>query len=59
MQKPIGGFATITENFDNQVGDLLELLFESDVDEDALILFANNKGSHHECRHDPDFCDSN
>jgi arylsulfatase A-like enzyme len=56
---PIAGFAAMMENFDNQVGELLDLLKELGVDENTLVLFASDNGTHREGGHDPNFWDSN
>ena len=47
------------ENFDNQVGELLELLVELGVDENTIILFSSDNGAHKEGGHNPAFWDSN
>lgn len=56
---PIAGFAAMMENFDNQVGQILDILKELGVDDNTLIIFASDNGSHHEGGHDPEFWDSN
>ena len=59
VQNPIAGFAAMMENLDNQVGDLLKLLVELGVDENTIVLFSSDNGTHHEGGHDPKFWDSN
>ncbi len=59
VQNPVAGFAGMMENFDNQIGQMLELLVELGVDDDTLILFASDNGAHREGGHKPDFWDSN
>jgi arylsulfatase A-like enzyme len=59
VQNPIAGFAAMMENFDNQVGELLDLLIELGIDENTIILFSSDNGAHREGGHDPNFWDSN
>jgi arylsulfatase A-like enzyme len=59
VQNPIAGFAAMMENFDNQVGELLEMLVELGVDDNTIVLFSSDNGAHHEGGHDPKFWDSN
>ena len=47
------------ENFDNQIGQLLELLEKTGQAENTLIMFSSDNGSHLEGGHDPRFWDSN
>lgn len=59
VQNPIAGFAAMMENFDNQIGELLEMLIELQVDNDTIVIFSSDNGAHHEGGHDPEFWDSN
>lgn len=59
VQNPIAGFAAMMENLDNQVGDLLDMLVELGVDENTIVLFSSDNGSHREGGHNPNFWDSN
>jgi arylsulfatase A-like enzyme len=56
---PIAGYAAMMENFDNQVGHLLNILKELEVDDNTLVLFASDNGTHSEGGHNPNFWDSN
>jgi len=56
---PIAGYAAMMENFDNQVGHLLNILKELGVDDNTLVLFASDNGTHSEGGHNPNFWDSN
>lgn len=56
---PIAGFAAMMENFDNQIGELLDLLKKKGVDENTVIIFSSDNGAHKEGGHDPNFWDSN
>ena len=59
VQNPIAGFGAMMEHLDNQVGELLSLLKEMGVDDNTLVLFSSDNGSHLEGGHDPEFWDSN
>ncbi len=56
---PIAGFGAMMECLDNEVGRILDLLRESGVDDNTIIMFASDNGSHLEGGHDPEFWDSN
>lgn len=56
---PIAGFAAMMENLDNEVGALMELLKDLGIDDNTLVMFASDNGSHLEGGHDPEFWDSN
>lgn len=58
VQNPIAGFAAMMENLDNQVGGLLDLLTELEVDENTIVLFTSDNGPHLEGGHDPEFWNS-
>ncbi|TWU32893.1 arylsulfatase [Novipirellula artificiosorum] len=55
---PIAGFAAMIENLDNQVGEILDLLNELQVDDNTLMIFTSDNGAHKEGGHDPDFWNS-
>lgn len=59
VTNPIAGFAAMMENLDNQVGHLLAMLKELGVDDNTLVIFTSDNGSHLEGGHDPEFWDSN
>jgi arylsulfatase A-like enzyme len=59
VKNPIAGYAAMMENFDNQIGQLLDLVSKLGVDENTLILFSSDNGTHREGGHDPNFWDSN
>ena len=46
------------ENLDNQVGQILELLEEFEIEEETLIMFSSDNGPHKEGGHDPKFWNS-
>lgn len=59
VQNPIAGFAAMMEKLDHDIGRLLDLLKELGIDENTIVLFASDNGSHLEGGHDPEFWDSN
>ena len=59
VQNPIAGFAAMMENLDNQIGELLDLLVELGVDENTIVIFSSDNGTHLEGGHNPRFWDSN
>lgn len=59
VQNPIAGFAAMMETLDGDVGRLLDLLKKLGIDDNTVILFASDNGSHREGGHDPEFWDSN
>ena len=59
VKNPIAGYAAMMENFDNQIGELLGLVTKLGIDENTLILFTSDNGTHREGGHDPNFWDSN
>lgn len=56
---PEKGFAAMLEIMDNDVGKLLALLKELDLDEKTLVIFTSDNGPHHEGGHKHEFFDSN
>ena len=56
---PIAGFAAMMENFDNQVGEILAMLKELGVDDNTVVVFSSDNGTHVEGGHNPKFWDSN
>ena len=59
VQNPVAAFAAMMETLDGDVGRLLALLKKLGIDDNTLILFASDNGSHNEGGHDPEFWDSN
>ena len=55
---PIAGFAAMMEHLDNEVGALLDLLRDLDIERDTLVIFASDNGAHQEGGHDPGFWNS-
>jgi uncharacterized sulfatase len=56
---PEKGYAAMVTRIDTEVGRILDLLEELDLDEDTLVLFTSDNGSHSEGGYNPNFLDSN
>jgi len=56
---PIAGFAAMMTKMDDDVGQLLALLQELDLDDNTLVMLSSDNGPHLEGGHDPRFWDSN
>ncbi|MCG8648937.1 MAG: arylsulfatase [Pirellulales bacterium] len=56
---PEKGFAAMISRMDADVGRLLSLLKELDLDENTLVIFTSDNGPHQEGGHKHDFFDSN
>lgn len=56
---PIAGFAAMMEHLDNQVGELLQLLKTLGVDDNTIVMFSSDNGTHIEGGHRPAFWNSN
>ncbi len=56
---PEKGYAAMVTNIDAEVGSILELLDELGLEEDTLVLFTSDNGSHSEGGYNPNFFDSN
>ena len=56
---PEKGYAAMVSNIDAEVGSILELLRELGLEEDTLVLFTSDNGSHSEGGYNPNFFDSN
>lgn len=56
---PEKGFAAMVSRMDRDVGRLLSLLKELDLDQRTLVLFTSDNGPHREGGHDHEFFDSN
>jgi arylsulfatase A-like enzyme len=55
---PIAGFAAMMEHLDNEVGTILDLLADLDIDTNTLVMFASDNGAHLEGGHNPTFWNS-
>ncbi len=59
VRNPVAGFAGMMTRLDQQVGELLTLLKELDIDDNTLVMLSSDNGPHKEGGHQPDFFDSN
>ncbi len=59
VKNPIAAFAGMMTLLDEQVGQLLDLLKELEIEEDTLVMLSSDNGPHTEGGHNPDFFDSN
>ena len=59
VNNPVAGFAGMMTRLDQQVGQLLALLKELDIDDNTLVMLSSDNGPHKEGGHQPDFFDSN
>lgn len=59
VRNPVAGFAGMMTRLDQQVGQLLALLEELDIDDNTLVMLSSDNGPHKEGGHQPDFFDSN
>ena len=59
VKNPAAAFAGMMTRLDRNVGQLLELLAELDIDENTLVMLTSDNGPHKEGGHMPDFFDSN
>ncbi|MCA9071326.1 MAG: arylsulfatase, partial [Planctomycetaceae bacterium] len=58
-KNPVAAFAGMMTHVDEDVGRLLDLLQELQIDENTLVLFTSDNGPHVEGGHDPQFFNSN
>lgn len=59
VKNPIAAFAGMMTLLDEQVGQILDLLKELDIDDNTLVMLSSDNGPHQEGGHDPVFFDSN
>ncbi|MCP3920792.1 MAG: arylsulfatase [bacterium] len=57
--EPQKGHAAMISRMDREIGEILALLTELEMDERTLVLFTSDNGPHREGGNDPDFADSN
>ncbi|MDA7886435.1 arylsulfatase [Pirellulales bacterium] len=58
VRNPIAGFAAMIEHLDEQVGELLDVLREENIEDNTLVLFCSDNGAHREGGHSPEFWNS-
>ena len=59
FRNPAAAFAAMMTIVDEQVGQVIELLQELDLDENTIVMLSSDNGPHQEGGHVPDFFDSN
>jgi len=59
VKNPIAAFAGMMTKMDEDIGRLMALLKELDIDENTIVMFSSDNGPHKEGGHDPVFFDSN
>jgi arylsulfatase A-like enzyme len=59
VRNPVAAFAGMMTQVDDQVGQLMALLDELDLDNNTLVMLSSDNGPHQEGGHDPKFFDSN
>jgi arylsulfatase A-like enzyme len=59
VTNPIAAFAAMVTHLDDQVGDLMKLLNNLNIDDNTIVIFTSDNGPHREGGHDPDFFNSN
>jgi len=59
VKNPIAAFAGMMTKVDEDMGRLLALLKELNIDENTIVMFSSDNGPHTEGGHDPVFFDSN
>ena len=58
VRNPIAGFAAMIEHLDEQVGELLDVLSQENIEDNTLVLFCSDNGAHREGGHSPEFWNS-
>lgn len=58
-KNPVAAFAGMMTLLDEQVGELMSLLRELNLDENTIVFLSSDNGPHLEGGHDPEFFDSN
>jgi len=59
VKNPIAAFAGMMTLMDEEVGEVLALLKELNIDDNTLVMLTSDNGPHTEGGHDPEFFDSN
>lgn len=58
-RNPIAAFAGMMTKMDEDVGRIMTLLAELEIDDETVVMFTSDNGPHKEGGHDPKFFDSN
>lgn len=59
VRNPAAGFAGMMTRLDGQIGELMALLKELEIDESTVVMLTSDNGPHKEGGHMPEFFDSN
>lgn len=59
VRNPVAAFAGMMTLVDEQVGQILDLLKQLDLDDNTLVMLTSDNGPHQEGGHDPKFFNSN
>ncbi|PQO27083.1 arylsulfatase [Blastopirellula marina] len=59
VKNPIAAFAGMCTKMDEDVGRVLHLLKELNLDDNTIVMFTSDNGAHQEGGHNPGFFDSN
>ncbi|MCB1061686.1 MAG: arylsulfatase [Verrucomicrobiae bacterium] len=59
VDNPVAAFAGMMTKLDEDIGRLLALLKELNIDDNTLVMLSSDNGPHQEGGHKPDFFDSN
>ncbi len=59
VKNPIAAFAGMMTQIDDQVGQVMQLLKELNLDRNTLVMLSSDNGPHKEGGHDPEFFNSN
>ena len=59
VKNPVAAFAGMMTLMDDQVGELMSLLKELELDQQTLVMLSSDNGPHREGGHQPDVFDSN
>lgn len=59
VTNPIAAFAGMCTKMDEDVGRVLHLLKELNLDDNTIVMFTSDNGAHQEGGHNPEFFDSN
>ncbi len=59
QEYPLAAFAGMVTRMDRDIGKILDLLKDLDIDNDTLVMFSSDNGPHREAGHNPDYFNSN
>ncbi len=59
VENPIAAFPAMVTHLDDQIGEIMSLLKELNIDENTIVIFTSDNGPHKEGGHNPDYWNSN